>query len=180
MDIRRSALLWLAVPALVAQAATLEQLTLDEMIQKSTAVVQGHAVNSYTAVRGRVIYTCYRFAVSSQSKGASASEIDVATPGGAANGVQQIFPGAPTLAIGQNYLLFLWTSPSKLTQIIGLSQGLFSVTVNAAGQAIVVKAPSAEAMIDMRTGQAVQDQAIRMPLAELKARIRRVLGGAAQ
>ena len=45
--------------------------------------------------------------------------------------------GAPTLAAGQDYVLFLWTSKSGLTQVIGLSQGLFNVITNSQGQSIV-------------------------------------------
>ncbi len=49
------------------------------------------------------------------------------------NGVQQSFAGAPTLTAGQDYFLFLWTSKTGLTQVIGLSQGLFTVTTNSSG-----------------------------------------------
>lgn len=166
--------------ALGAQAATLEKLSLDDLIQKSTAIVECKVLSSYTGLRGRVVYTYYRISVTSQLKGAGISQADVATPGGVMNGVQQIFPGSPSLAIGQTYVLFLWTSPSHLTQIIGLSQGLFSLSSDAAGELIVKKAASAEAMIDPRTGQSVKDHMIEMPLTRLKAQVTRVLAGVAQ
>ena len=49
-------------------------------------------------------------------------------PGGVVNGIRQSVTGAPELKPGQEYVLFLWTSRSGLTQVIGLSQGLFKVS----------------------------------------------------
>ena len=48
--------------------------------------------------------------------------------GGVAGGIRQSVSGAPELKPGQEYVLFLWTSRSGLTQVIGLSQGLFQLS----------------------------------------------------
>jgi hypothetical protein len=100
----------------------------------------------------------------------------VAVPGGAVNGIQQYFAGAPALAAGQDYLLFLWTSKTGLTQVIGLSQGLFSVTGNSAGQLIVSRGAASETMLNS-SGQIMTDSNMQMTLAQMISRIQAVLAG---
>src|SRR5579864_1021529 len=124
----------LAASLVSLQGSTLQQLTLDDMIQKSTIIIRGQTQPTYSAVRGSVIYTHYRVQVSEVLKGSATSQLDIAVPGGTSSGRTQIFAGIPTLLSGQDYVLFLWTSKSGLTQVIGLSQGLFAVTTNSSGQ----------------------------------------------
>ena len=157
-------------------ATTLQQLSLDNMIVQSTSIVRGKVRPTYSAFRGSIIYTHYQVQVSQVLKGGAPSEIDVAVLGGSANGLRQYFAGAPTLAPGQDYVLFLWTSKTGLTQVIGLSQGLFSVTANASGQPIVVRAASTERMVNA-SGQVVSDSDIQMSMADLKCRVQAVLAG---
>ena len=103
--------------------ATLEQLSLDDMIQKSTAIVRGSVALSRTEASGPVIYTHYIVRVTENFKGNSQGAVDVAVPGGTANNMRQTFPGSPQFKIGDDYVFFLWTGRSGLTQIIGLTQG---------------------------------------------------------
>ena len=166
-----------AVPLL---CATLERLTLDEMIAQSTAIVRGKVTGSYAALSGPVIYTHYSVQVSELLKGSgSSSTVDVACPGGAANGLQQTFSGAPELQADQEYVLFLWTGKSGLTQLIGYSQGVFSVSGSGTG-AVAVRAAARETMVARGTGLPVKDESLAMNLNELRARIASVLGGAAK
>ncbi len=159
-------------------ASTLQQLSLTDMVQKSTVIVEGTVNPGYAAaLRGSMIYTHYQFVVSATYKGAPQPVIDVAVPGGAANGVQQSFAGAPTLTPGQNYVLFLWISKSGLTQVIGLSQGLFNVTTDAQGQAIVSRGAASAPMLSS-SGQLVADSNLQMTLAQLTTKIQAVLSGA--
>ncbi|MGH9665509.1 MAG: hypothetical protein ACRD9L_13880, partial [Bryobacteraceae bacterium] len=76
--------------ATVASGATLERLSLDDMIVKSTAIVHARVTGSYAAASGRMIYTHYTIQVSESLKGKAAGAMDVAVPGGAAKGFQQI------------------------------------------------------------------------------------------
>ena len=69
------------------------------------------------------------------------------------------------LTAGQDYVIFLWTSKSGLTQVIGLSQGLFNVTTNAQGQTIVSRGAASSPMLDS-SGQVVADFNLQMPLAQ--------------
>jgi hypothetical protein len=171
----------LIISALVAACcaplpgSTLLQLSLNEMIQKSTAIVRGTVQPTYSAFRGAMIYSHYQVQVTNSYKGV-ARTWDVAVPGGAVNGVQQYFAGAPALTAGGDYMLFLWTSKTGLTQVIGLSQGLFNVSANSAGQLMVSRGAASEPMLNA-SGQATTDSGIQMTLAQMSSRIQAVLAG---
>src|SRR5580693_4961934 len=98
-----------------AWATTLRKLSIDDMIQQSTAIVRATVTGSSAALRGKDIYTYYQLQVTENMKAASPQSLAVAVPGGVAGGVRQIVPGAPVLATGQEYVIFLWTSKSGLT-----------------------------------------------------------------
>src|SRR5271170_3640330 len=120
----------LIISALVACCAplpgsTLLHLSLNDMIGKSTTIVHGTVQPTYSAFRGTMIYTHYQVHVTATYKGSPVPSIDLAVPGGVVNQVQQAVAGAPMLTPGQDYVLFLWTSKTGLTQVIGLSQGVF-------------------------------------------------------
>src|SRR5690242_13838712 len=110
-----------------SRATILQPLSLDDIIRQSTGIVRARVSGSYSASRGQDIFTFYQLQVLETLKGPSASQMDVATPGGAARGQRQKVAGAPSLLPGGEYVIFLWTSRSGLTQVIGLSQGLFRV-----------------------------------------------------
>jgi len=165
-------LLSLGVCLGASQAATLERLSLSDMIAQSTAIVQGQVTGSYAAYRGTVIYTHFKVNVTQQWKGATQSTADVMVPGGVVNGVRQTYPGAPQLAIGQQYVLFLWTSSTGATYTLGFTQGVFSLAKDASsGQMMAARAPTSETILDPVTGQPVKDVPIRMPLSQLSATI---------
>jgi hypothetical protein len=162
-------------------ASTLQRLSLTDMIQKSTMIVRGTVQPGTSPVlRGSIIYTHYQVSVTTAYKGAPGPLVDVAVPGGVLNGMQQPVSGAPTLSAGRDCVLFLWTSKSGLTQVIGLSQGLFTVTTNAQGQVVVSRGAASEPMVNS-SGQSVTDTNLQMPLAQLATAIQAVLsGGSAQ
>jgi hypothetical protein len=161
----------LAAALSLAHAATLQQLSLDDMIQKSTAIVRGSVQLTGGAVHGRYIYTHYTVHVVEQWKGATATQIDFAVPGGTANGLTQSIPGAPSFTNGQEYVLYLWTSRSGLTQVIGLSQGLF-----VSSNGMVVRPAITDHMIDPHGAEA-SDPGMQMTLGDMRNRIVAVLKG---
>lgn len=174
------ALLLLAMAAGTSLAATLEKLSLDEMIQKSTSIVRGTVIGSRVSQRGPLYYTHWRIRVSQRWKGEAASEVEVSTPGGAMNGVRQLFPGVPVLAEGSEYVFFLWAGANRLNQIIGLSQGLFDLKLDGTGSPLLSRPATKEVMLDPKTGRAIEDEAVQMRLSALTGRIHRVLGGVRQ
>jgi len=161
---------------LSVSATTLEQLTVDEMAQKSTAIVRARVTGSHVATRGTDIYTYFQLQVLETWKSSGQSNTEVAVPGGVVDGIRQSVSGAPELNPGQEYVLFLWTSRSGLTQVMGLSQGLFKLSEESSGGgSAVVQRPAASELMLNRSGLPVDDHAVTMPLQDLRARVRQAL-----
>jgi hypothetical protein len=177
----------LAAMTMPLGATTLEKLSLPEMAQKSTAVVRARVTGSAGVLRGSDVYTVYQLdAVEVWKAPASGAPREVAVPGGIAGGLRQPVDGAPALVEGREYVLFLWTSRTGLTQLIGLSQGLFDVrTADGAKPAPgrspldaknlwVWRSPASERMLDSQ-GRPVRDEAVSMKLTDLKTQVSRAL-----
>ena len=166
---------WLALLLLVGirplPCATLEQLTLDDMIAQSTAIVRGTVVDSWAALTGSVIYTHYKVQVSESFKGFRQSSVEVVVAGGVVNNLSQSFSGSPTLNKGDEFVFFLWTSRAGLTQIMGLTQGLFAIAPGASADPMATRAASHELMLDPKTAQPVKDAMLSMRLSDLRSRI---------
>jgi hypothetical protein len=158
---------------------TLQQLSMDDMIRKSTEIVRGKVHCTGAALRGSTVYTSYRVQVSEQWKGAPSAQIDFAVPGGSSNGIRQTYAGAPSMDDGQDLVLFLWTSKSGLRQVIGLSQGLFNLTQTSNGQIFVTRGAATETMVGLN-GQPVLDADFSMPLSDLRMRVANTLTGRSQ
>jgi hypothetical protein len=165
----------LAFCGLPLQSATLERLSLSDMAVKSTMVVRGKVLSSSAAFTGNLIFTHYQVQVTEAIKGHASGVIDVAVPGGVANGIRQAVSGAPEFQPGDEYVFFLWTSKAGITQVIGLTQGMFRISGSGADPSLT-RHPSAELMLDARTHQPVQDAAIQMRLSELRSAIITALG----
>src|SRR5262249_15235863 len=123
---------------------------------------------------GSTIYTHYKLQTTETWKGFPASEVLV--PGGIANGYRQSFPGVPELQTGTEYVLFLWTSSTGITHLVGLSQGIFNVAQLTDGTVQVSRPQIAETMLDAN-GRKVTDQAVQMLLNDMKSRVSRVSAG---
>lgn len=155
-------------------ATTLQQLSLDTIIQKSTAIVRGRAQPATTVVRGSIIYSHFKIQVSEVWKGSLSTQIDAAVPGGVLDGKQQTYAGSPIFADGQEYVFFLWTSRPGLTQIIGLSQGLFTLTPASNGTLTVTRNASPVRMLDA-AGNQVTDTSFTMLLTDFKQKVTNTL-----
>jgi hypothetical protein len=163
--------LLLACCVVALPAATLERLSLDDLIGQSTIIVRGKIVDSYAAANGPVIYTHYRVQTSETLKGSARGTIEFQMPGGIANNLRQSFAGVPSFKAGDEYVFFLWTGKSGSTQVLGLTQGLFSVAPGGGSDPLTTRGASHEVMLDRGTGKQVKDQTLTMHLSELRARI---------
>jgi hypothetical protein len=169
-------LLAIGIVGVALQCATLERLALPEIIGKSTSIVRARVTGSSVSKVGPVIYTHYSLQVSEQYKGPAKSSVDLAFPGGVLGGIQQVYSGVPQLHAGEEYVFFLWTGKSGVTQVIGLTQGLFAISDAGAKDPALRRAASHETMIERGTGRHVQDQTLTMTLSALKSQISAVLG----
>jgi hypothetical protein len=165
---------FLACAGIPASATILQQLTLDEMARKSTSIVRARVTASSEVVRGGDVLTLYKFETLEVLKSGPAAQ-EVAVPGGVAGGMRQVVAGAPTLRAGREYVLFLWTGRSGLAQLMGMSQGLFSVERTTAGDRQVSRVAAGEQMLDA-AGRSVRDETLSMPLTELRAKVSKSLG----
>jgi hypothetical protein len=153
-----------------AGAATLQQLSMDQMTQSATAIVRARVTGSSASFTGSTIYTHYKLQITETWKGFPAKEVML--PGGVADGYRQTFPGIPSLQAGTEYVLFLWTSSTGITHLVGLGQGLFNVATQTDGPIQVSRAEIGETMLDS-AGRVVRDQAVRMQLSDMKTRVSR-------
>ena len=149
---------------------TMQQLSMDDLAVKSTAIVRGRVLDTYAILSGSTVYTHYHVAVTETWKGGPAATVDVALPGGTASGIRQTYPGVPQLIIGREYVLYLWTSATGLTMPTGFSQGIFTVSGDSAPTLQISRTASGELMID-GSGRQVQDQAVSIRLAEAKVHV---------
>ena len=152
-------------------AATLEQLSLAEMVRQSSAIVLAKAAQSRSIRAGALIYTLVEVEVLEQWKGERVARREIALPGGRIGGFSQRFDGVPVLAPDQEFVAFLWTGPSGRTQLLGLSQGFFDVIRDSQGGIRIHRQPTADLMFVPGTTTPVASTAIDMPLEALVAQI---------
>ena len=158
----------LAVAPAVLSAATLQQLSMDEMNQGATTVVRARISGSSAAFMGSTIYTHYKLETLESWKGQPVPEVLV--PGGQANGLRQSFPGMPDLLVGAEYVLFLWKSPTTgIVHLMGLGQGVFTVVRKPDGSLTADRQRLGETMLD-KSGRKVADQPVSIGLTTMKTR----------
>jgi hypothetical protein len=166
-------LLTIAVFAATLTGTTLEKLTFEEMTAKATQIVRGRIALSSVRQHGAIYYSHYTVQVSEQYKGTAAKSIDVVLPGGTIGRSQQTFSGVPSFPANTELVLFLWTSKAGLTHIIGLTQGIFQVSTDSAGQTIFSRESIRDGMIDGRTGRQATDDGLRFTAREFSTRVSR-------
>ena len=152
-------------------AATLERLTLDEMIAKSTGIVRGTVTGVRTSFTGRDIYTHYQISVAERFKGDAQKSVEITVHGGNYGAYHQTSPGSPVLNPGDQYVFFLWTNRAGVTWITGMTQGLFQLNGSEPADPVATRAASRELMLDPGTARPVKDSAVSLKLSELRARI---------
>jgi len=166
--LRSILVVWLA--ALPLMATTLEQLSVDQMVQRSTAIVRGKVLDSSSRMFGRVICTVYRVQVTERLKGSTPTIVEVAVPGGTHQGLRLTFPGTPKPAPGTEYVFFLWQGTTGTNVILGLSQGLFDIVKSANGDVILSRGATSADFVDGK-GLPVTDHGMRISMRELAQKL---------
>jgi hypothetical protein len=157
--------------ALSLPATTLEKLSMDQLIERSTAIVRGTVAGSGAMQRGSVIYTTYRIRVAQTLRGTAPSVIEVSVPGGQLNGVRQSFSGSPVLEPNTEYVIFIWTSKSGINHTIGLAQGVFDVKPGTNGSLVLTRGAIDAHIVDA-SGKEAEDRGLSITLIRLAERIR--------
>lgn len=175
---RFATLVSLLATLIPAQATTVTRASLDDLIQKSTSIVRGRVTAAMSGSRGPSIYTVYKIQVLDRWKGAVEQQVDVQVAGGSVGALRQEIAGAPQLALGSEYVFFLWTGPSRTNYLLGLSQGVFDVAKDAAGNLVLTRQSSDAVAIDPATGAAGALDSVQMKMSDFGARVARTLKGA--
>ncbi|HXJ43883.1 MAG TPA: hypothetical protein VNH18_31650 [Bryobacteraceae bacterium] len=121
--------LCLAALAPLAQATTLQRLSFEELTDTSDAIVTGEVTRTWTAwdAGHHYIWTHYEVAVSSAQKGAPAKSVELAEPGGVAEGLGMSITGSVVYKVGDSVLVFLQKMPNGMSRTTGWSQGKYTV-----------------------------------------------------
>ena len=125
-------------------ATTLTPMTGEDLALAADRVVVAQCTETASRWYGRALVTELTFAVSETLVGEESGELVVAVPGGVdlEKGIAVTLPGAPSLAPGQDYLLFLHQLPdTDRLGVVGLSQGAFPIVYHQ-GQAMVSQSPT--------------------------------------
>src|SRR5271157_5153149 len=138
---------------LPAAATTLQRLSVDDMVAKSTGIVRATVTPVSSFQRNGMIYTAYRLAVRETLKGSPVATIEVAVPGGDFHGLHQTVAGSPALRPGGEYVVFYWTGPRGTSYIVGLGQGLFEIHADAAGEVVLTRRAMSSEVFGAEGGQ---------------------------
>jgi hypothetical protein len=165
----------LAALAIQAPATTLERLSIEEMAAKSHIIVRATVADRSSLQRGPMVYTVYKLNVSERLKGEAAAALDVSVPGGIAGGVRQTIAGTPVLKPATEYVVFIWKSKSGILHIIGLSQGLFDLKLNSAGETVLTRGVIDAELLD-KSGKEVTSTPLTLTLERLRRIVRSTEG----
>jgi hypothetical protein len=146
-------------PDQMAPVTVSNDLTMQEMTQRSPLIVEGQCVETRSTWVGRNLFTLATISVSDAIKGPSASTVTVALPGGIDSNRQHPisvnYPAAPTIQPQEKVFLFLTPAdiPANTYVVTGYAQGKFSIVENEEGQSMVsrdlskVRVRSAEGVV---------------------------------
>jgi hypothetical protein len=162
-----------------AGATTLLKISMNDLISHSTSIVKAKITGSRSAAVGQDIYTYYQLQVSETLKQGGILPAEVAVPGGVIGNRRQIGIGSPAPVQGQEYVLFLWTGRSGMTQIIGLTQGIFTLREDSTGNMVLSRPAISDSMLD-KSGKPVTDAGVTLKWSDLRSLIGKTVSGAAK
>jgi hypothetical protein len=160
--------------AATARATVIVPADLAELSRDARAIVRGHVVavdTQWTEAR-RTIETVVTLEPEQYLKGQLGDRVRFRVPGGTMGRYRNIVVGAPQFAVGQHVIVFLGASGPRVPFVLGLSQGVYRVAVNAGGDQVV--APPL--VMPGVQGPIVRGSAARQPapLADFERDVRRL------
>lgn len=129
------------------EAVTLSPMTFEQLVDEAAAVVYARVADvrgRWTADR-RNIESIVRLDALRYLKGDLGESVDLRVPGGQAGGMRQLMPGAPVLREGDLIVAFVATHGPAIPTLVGFTQGLFRVAVDASGRNAFVMPPPLKA-----------------------------------
>jgi len=159
------ALLVSAPPAFAAQAVA---VSVEELARTSDAVIRGRVLEATAAWSEdhRRIYTTFEVRRDSVLRGRAPARPRVVVPGGVIGGVGQRVDAAPTIAPGEDVVLFLQRTKAGTFHVNGFAQGKFTV------EGRVARPDLSHLTFQESSIRAAERRVEEMPLAELERRVR--------
>jgi hypothetical protein len=116
----------------VAGATSVIQLSFEELVDHSEAIVSGQVTRSWAAwdSEHKFIWTHYEVAVSAVHKGKPSATVIVSEGGGAVGDRVMTIAGTVTYQVGENVLVFLTRVPNGYLRTTGWGQGKYTVDSN--------------------------------------------------
>jgi hypothetical protein len=164
-----------------ASASTFVELSVAELVSKSTLVVAGTPLDSRSlwedsdGARGRRIVTYTRVRVDRLIDGKVSGEVWVRTLGGAVDDIGQHVDGEAVLPAEKPSLLFLRALPDGTHAVVGMAQGNYPLETPADGSAPRLMAPRGIGRLLSKAQPLYQSQAQPQSQSDLPARV--VLAG---
>jgi len=138
----------------LAPAVTARRVSVTELTRASDDVVVGTVRRSVSRWEGRFIVTDHEVELGAVLKGrlAPRAVVVVRVAGGVVGRIGQQVPGAPSLADGGTYLLFLAGGVSDVRYLAHMTAAVVPVTLDAAGR---VQASAPESLTEATSGMAL-------------------------
>lgn len=151
----------LALP-LPQQATVMQPMYLDDLTGASQTVVYGRVLASRVEwdAAHRWLYTIYTIQPQQYLKGGLGATFELREPGGELGGEGMRVESAPHFQVGQEALLFVWTSPDGSHQVTAFEQGAVAVVTDLITGAKVAARP-------IPLGRAAQKATASRSLSEL-------------
>lgn len=173
---RRLFALLLVCMAIAAPATTVKPLTIEELTDSASLIVEGQATQSWSTWNAQhsLIYTFTRVRVTKTLKGNSAESVVVKQVGGTANGYTQRVAGVNPMKPGDVSVLFLHPSEAHdgTMVVVGLMQGNFRIEREAQTGSTVVN-NGVNDVHQSSSGGVTQYHGAKMTLHQLEARVQK-------
>jgi hypothetical protein len=164
----------------LAEGATVEAMTLDEMALRADLIFVGRSVESRADWNDRHtrIYTYTTFEVERFLKGGGGErQVTLRLWGGQVGPLRAIVPGTPQFAPGEEVLLFCVGSGARIPTLLGLALGKFTLERDREGETFLKRDISGLVLANYRTNsQPAGTLPTRFRLSEVESRIDRALG----
>ena len=162
-----------------AFATTVIPLSVEELVQISSHIIEGRAVQSWSQwdANHNFILTYTKFQVQHTLKGQVGQEIIVRQLGGTVDGITQTVSGIHHWRVGEQAVLFL--RPGRIMdgslEVTGLVQGNFLVRTGPNGEKLVSNGVPGVSSLKPGASMATQYRGSAMRMQDLESRVQKVV-----
>ena len=144
----------------LAQATTVQRLSLEDMTKKASSIVVGKVKDSRAFWSGKLILTTTTIDVTETIKGQTSRSIQLTTVGGTVGDTTLQVSGMPAFQAGEDAVVFVERSGSFST-VVGLTQGKF----------VVDRGEVMNSVTDLQFPDGKSGTPLKMPLSTFKKQI---------